>query len=98
MELQTWVDFMELWTYLIFSWVGFTTCNFTKILRKEDMGNNLQKTWEEEFLSKENIWEPIYIELEKKSLEQTRDGYPSATFFVKKVSQQIKLRGVTHKL
>jgi hypothetical protein len=27
-------------------------------------------------LSKENIWEPICIELEKKSLEQKKDGYP----------------------
>jgi hypothetical protein len=49
-------------------------------------------------LSKENIWEPIYIELEKKSLEQTRDGYPSGIFFEKEVSQQIKLVGATHKL
>ncbi len=98
MEFQTWVDFMELWTYLICSWVGFTTCNFTKILRKEGVGTNLQKTWQAEFLSKENIWEPIYIELEKKSLEQTRDGYPSGIFFEKEVSQQIKLVGATHKL
>jgi len=49
-------------------------------------------------LSKENIWEPIYIELEKKFLEQTRDGYPSGIFFEKEVSQQIKLVGATHKL
>jgi hypothetical protein len=27
-------------------------------------------------LSKEDTWEPFYIELEKKSLEQRRDGYP----------------------
>ncbi len=76
MEPQTWVDSMELWTYLICSWVGSTTCNFIKILGKEDMGTNLQKTWKEEFLSKEDIWEPICIKLEQKSLEQKRDGYP----------------------
>jgi hypothetical protein len=27
-------------------------------------------------LNKEYIWEPIYIKLEKKSLEQRKDGYP----------------------
>jgi hypothetical protein len=76
MELQTWVDCMELWIDLTCSWVGFIPCSFTKILRNEDMGSNLQITWEEELFSKENIWEPIYIELEKKFLEQIRDGYP----------------------
>jgi hypothetical protein len=68
MELQTWVDFMELWTNFICSWVGSTTSSFTEILKKEDMGTNLQRTWEEEFLNKEDIWEPICIELEKKFL------------------------------
>jgi hypothetical protein len=36
-------------------------------------------------LSKEDIWEPIYIELEKKSLEQRRDGYP----FVEKLKNKL---------
>jgi hypothetical protein len=39
------------------------------ILRKKDMGTNLQRTLKKEFVSKEDTWEPIYIELEKKSLE-----------------------------
>jgi hypothetical protein len=84
MELQTWVDFMELWTYLICSWVGFATCSFTmilrkktclpickdidkikhgyqftKILRKEDMRTNLQRSWENK------TWVPICKELKK---------------------------------
>jgi hypothetical protein len=46
MELQTWVDFMELRTDLICSRVEFATCNFIKILKKEDMDTNLQRTWE----------------------------------------------------
>jgi hypothetical protein len=33
-------------------------------------------------LNKEDIWEPIYVELEKKNLEQRKDGYP----FGKKMS------------
>jgi len=45
MEFQTWVDFMELWTNLICSWIGSTTCSFIEILRKENMGTNLQRTW-----------------------------------------------------
>jgi len=68
--------FMELWTNFICSWVGSTTCSFTEILKKEYIVTNLEKTWEEEFLNKEDIWEPICIELEKKYLEQRRDGYP----------------------
>jgi hypothetical protein len=59
MELQTWVDFMELWTNFICSWVGSTTCSFTQILKKKDIVTNLQKTWEEEFLSKEDIGNPF---------------------------------------
>ncbi len=62
------------------------------------MGTNLQKTWEEEFLSKEDIWEPICIKLEKKSLEQRRYGYPFAKKFEKEVSSQVKSVGATHKL
>jgi hypothetical protein len=45
-------------------------------LKIRDIGTNLQKTWEEELLSKENIWEPICIKLEKKPFKQKRDGYP----------------------
>ncbi len=75
MELQTWVDFMELWTNLICSWVGSTTCSFTKVLRKEDMGANLPKTWKEEFLNKEAIREPICIKLDMKFLKQKKRGY-----------------------
>ncbi len=59
MELQTWVDFMELWTNLICSWIGSATCNFTTILRKEDMGTNFQRSWEKK------TWAPICRELKK---------------------------------
>ncbi len=72
MELQTWVDFMELLTDLICSWVEYTTYSFTKILKQENMGTNLQRTSEKELLNKEYIWEPICIELEKKFLEQNK--------------------------
>jgi hypothetical protein len=60
-----------------------------KVLKKQDFqrcdknpklwtkeGPTIYITWKEQFLSKEDIWEPIYIELEKKSLEQRKDGYP----------------------
>jgi hypothetical protein len=40
------------------------------------MGTNLQRTSEKELLNKEYIWEPICIEIEKKILEQIKDGYP----------------------
>jgi hypothetical protein len=33
------------------------------------MGTNLQRTLKKELMSKEDTWEPIYIKLEKKSLE-----------------------------
>jgi hypothetical protein len=49
-------------------------------------------------LSKEDIWEPICIKLEKKSLEQRRYGYPFAKKFEKEVSSQVKSVGATHKL
>jgi len=84
MELQTWIGFMELWTNLICSWVGFVTCSFTEILRKEDMGTNLQWTWKKELLNKEDIWEPICIKFENKSFEQRRDGYRFAKNLKKK--------------
>jgi len=42
---------MELWTNFICSWVGSTTCSFIEILKKDYIGTNLQKTWEEEFFS-----------------------------------------------
>jgi hypothetical protein len=45
-------------------------------LKKKDISTNLQRIWEKEFLSKEDIWEPICIKLEKKPLEQKRYGYP----------------------
>ncbi len=76
MEIQTWVDFMEVLIDLICSWVGSTTYSFTEILKQEDMGTNLQRTSEKELLNKEYIWEPICIEIEKKILEQIKDGYP----------------------
>jgi len=40
-------------------------------------------------LSKEDIWEPIYIELEKKSLEQRRDGYPFVDNLEKKYHDKL---------
>jgi hypothetical protein len=97
MELQTWVDFMELWTYLICSWVGSAICSFTKILRKEDMGTNFQRTWKEKFLSKEDIWEPICVELEK-SFEQRRNGYPFVKNLRNSYPWQVRSIGATHKL
>jgi hypothetical protein len=33
------------------------------------MCTNLKRTYEEKFMNKEDTWEPIYIELEKKPLE-----------------------------
>jgi hypothetical protein len=84
MELQTWVGLLELWINLIYSWVGYATCSFINILRKDDMGTNLQRTWKEEFLNKENIWEPICIELEKKYFEERKNGYPFAEILKKK--------------
>jgi len=48
------------------------------------MGTNLQRTWKKEFLSKENIWEPICRELEKMSLEQRKNGCPFAKKLRKK--------------
>jgi hypothetical protein len=41
MELQTWVDFMEVWIDLNCLGIGYATYSFTKILRKEYMGTNL---------------------------------------------------------
>jgi hypothetical protein len=70
MEFQTWVDFMDLWTNLICSWVGFVSYCFTKNFRKEGMGANLQGIWEKEFLNKEDIWEPICIKFEMKFFEE----------------------------
>jgi len=49
-----------------------------EILRKEDMGTNLQRTSKKKFLNKKDIWEPICIEFEKKFFEQRRNGYPFA--------------------
>jgi hypothetical protein len=85
MELQTWVDFMELWVNLICSWVASTTCSLIEILKKKNMCTNLQITWEEQFLKQKDIWEPICRKLEEKTLEQIRNGYP----FAKKLKRNI---------
>jgi hypothetical protein len=36
----------------LISWVGLATCNFIEILKKKNVGTNLSRIWEEEFLSK----------------------------------------------
>jgi hypothetical protein len=52
--------------HLIFVWihgfnndliskVGSITCSLAKILKKENMGINLQNTWEEDILKKKKI-------------------------------------------
>jgi hypothetical protein len=40
-------------------------------------------------LSKKDIWEPIYIELEKKYLEQIKDGYPFGKKLKKKFHNRL---------
>jgi hypothetical protein len=40
-------------------------------------------------LNKEDIWEPIHIELEKKSLEQRRNGYPFVENWRKKFHDKL---------
>jgi hypothetical protein len=58
------------------------------------MGTNLQKTWEKEFLNKEDIWEPICRELEKKSFEQKRNGYPFAKNLKKKFHDKCNTQAI----
>ncbi len=59
------------------------------------MGTNLQRTGEEQFLSKEDIWEPICIELEKNFLEQRNDEYPFVDNLIKKSHDKLD-RWVQH--
>jgi hypothetical protein len=49
-------------------------------------------------LNKEDIWEPIYIELEKKSLEQIKKWVSIWKKIEKEISRQIRLMGAKHKL
>jgi hypothetical protein len=89
---------MELWIDLICSWVGSATCNFIKILRKENMGTNLQKKLKRRILEWKRYmgthlhktWEEVSW-AKKRLISICRE-------FEKEVSWQVRLVGATHKL